>query len=822
MDDNDEEGDYNGDFYAKLPEGAEEPRLPTFQNFSFEANPAAEAGSSIAQQSTQADGGQQDPQPEPDDVNDDSVPVQGGDEDENGGEEPVTYEAQDRAVGQFMQQVIQNVQQRHPAGHGQQHTAPVHLQQPSAQTQQLASTLPPGRQRLRVERTNAEFDTQDQRIDYWLRRGSSHLLGDRPREAEQQAMTADGWRARYGNMSAAERLAHDIPTPPGQPPAQQRTKRKWWSPEGGGGDDDDDYKSLDEGDENFTTYIPEQAYVAENNLPYLMGIREIDPTLPAANDPEVPGMLTENGRAVLGPRGAQLRNLPILPRRIGDKCPGWLIEAWMRYDKRVIIQDIADRLPRAKKRPIKPAIDYRERKGLFMKSQKQRKNVKEENAARDFIIATKTDCKAADILDPPAPRSETDDQRRERVESLRQKIFRNTVWEFHRDRNGVIRGIKQPGGVSGAHFPLPPLAGLDATRLRAASAKRNQLRTYSIAEGNSTKWEAFAARYPEICWGHRRTGKGPAEDDTNNASETSMSAADPSTQGDHNTAFIPTSGLNIAAEENSNPSTAEEAMAALSRARNRQGARSRANADPSTVLSTHTGERSNQAKTGDDQTEDDFDPGTEAPESTTEDQQKQPPKDARICFDFVEDEVLHRLELQALANLRFRAVLGIPEWVQRQLNQLSQEQQGTDAGEQEQEDTFGPRQTVDIVREAVRAGREAIRLNVFRNQNWRYNHNNLQSDRESNNRVLVFRSAITLLTILRHQTKDNIMSALDENDEDLLAMYAGENEQARKVRDEFACLVTRHYGWWRNTFFGHRKPRSTKKPIADETTECQR
>ncbi|KAK0637505.1 hypothetical protein DIS24_g10755 [Lasiodiplodia hormozganensis] len=474
MDDNDEEGDYNSDFYAKLPEGAEEPRLPIFQNFSFQANPAVEAGSSTGQQPTQADGSQQNPQSEPDDVNDNSVPVLGDDEDQNEEndvdndgekdeeeeddeeeeEEEAASGAQDDDVGQIVQEWRNNVMrdaQQQGAGQGQQPTTAVLLQYAANHP---AANQRERRRQLKAARTIAERNDQDGRVSLWLG-NSPHIQGPAPQEYAQQAMSDTAWDQRYGQMTAAERLAHDIPVPRGQPPVEQRTRRRYWRKldlirrgkrKVEEDDDDSDYESVDENSIQYRSYIPEQAYLTRNNLPFLMGVREVEHHKHPPSDPtEVPLLYDQNGQPVLGFQGKHLRDLPILPRRIPAGVPGWLVEVWMRYDRRVKIADLKARIWKSVGRVTKRGTDYREHTaGLFHAYTRDNKfEEKEAERGKDVIDAIKSDCQAADIIDPLGDGSETDAQKRERTDNAAQKIFRNTVWNLTRDHNGAVNGIQQ-------------------------------------------------------------------------------------------------------------------------------------------------------------------------------------------------------------------------------------------------------------------------------------------------------------------------------------------------------------------------------------------
>ncbi|KAB2569770.1 hypothetical protein DBV05_g11559 [Lasiodiplodia theobromae] len=375
MDDNDEEGDYNGDFYAKLPEGAEEPRLPIFQNFSFQAGSAVGDGSSTGQQQTQADGAQQNHQPERDDANNGILPELGGDEElseeeEEGeeGEEEVASEAEDQAAGMTLQQVMDNIDYQLHCLEEEHQMTPAQIQQLAARAQELAPTLPPGDQRHLAERIQGLVGDEQQRVNYWLGRDSNYLLGNPPPEAAREAMSEAALKQRYRGMTAAQRLAHDIPVPHGRPPVAERTLQRYWrrpegikepsnrrkprrntKPKGKKGkaraessDDDDDanyedsdYENVDENDDEYMDYIPEQAYLAERNLPFLMGVREFDYVKHPTSDPtgdDIEKLVDENGQPVLGPNGNPLRDLPILPRRIPSSIKGWRLAVWMRAE----------------------------------------------------------------------------------------------------------------------------------------------------------------------------------------------------------------------------------------------------------------------------------------------------------------------------------------------------------------------------------------------------------------------------------------------------------------------------------------------------------
>lgn len=89
-----------------------------------------------------------------------------------------------------------------------------------------------------------------------------------------------------------------------------------------------------------TTPFPHSDEWSEENLPEILFYIK-PPRSPYQGQAVQP--LMEEGKPVMAQNGNQLRDLPVLPRRISLDVPGWLVEAWRRTDPRINYADILDR-----------------------------------------------------------------------------------------------------------------------------------------------------------------------------------------------------------------------------------------------------------------------------------------------------------------------------------------------------------------------------------------------------------------------------------------------------------------------------------------------
>ncbi|KAL1638885.1 hypothetical protein SLS58_008470 [Diplodia intermedia] len=306
-----------------------------------------------------------------------------------------------------------------------------------------------GRQAVDAEREKAEFDEEWGRVTYWIEGLGWLDPGNVPQEAKDDAMSEAVYDQRYGVDLPHHRLALDIPTPTGQQPVDPSRGRVNGS-----------YLELPAQDANiegdYTAYVEGQDYLAEGNLPSLLGYLELIPVGGDKKDDEKDGkkakrvprkqpekLKDDNGDVVMGPRDLELADLPILPLRVSGEVESWRAAAWMAYDPRVTAAEIEKRMvKKAKGDRLNPLHIYND--------------------------------------------SANSDRLRQYA---RDRIFRNTVWQLVEDSNGNITGMSQPNpgkgkngdiNYSGGPHLLPRIFDENATRARKAVAKRDQIERYRV------------------------------------------------------------------------------------------------------------------------------------------------------------------------------------------------------------------------------------------------------------------------------------------------------------------------------------------------------
>ncbi|KAL0262060.1 hypothetical protein SLS55_003495 [Diplodia seriata] len=174
-----------------------------------------------------------------------------------------------------------------------------------------------GRQAVDAERKKAEFQDESKRVNYWIANVGWLDPNNVPQEVRDGAMSEADFDQRYGVELPHHRLALDIPTPSGQQPidpSQGRVDGRYLEPPARDENNAEDYE---------TEYVEGQDYLAEDNLPTLLGYLELIPAYGNKKDgknkkeprkqPEK--LKDDRGNVIEGPGGA-LADLPILPRQV--------------------------------------------------------------------------------------------------------------------------------------------------------------------------------------------------------------------------------------------------------------------------------------------------------------------------------------------------------------------------------------------------------------------------------------------------------------------------------------------------------------------------
>ncbi|KAF2143079.1 uncharacterized protein K452DRAFT_297581 [Aplosporella prunicola CBS 121167] len=93
-----------------------------------------------------------------------------------------------------------------------------------------------------------------------------------------------------------------------------------------------------------TGFVPEQAWVSANNLPYALGMLEqIKRQKPGK--PSTKTIINQDGTS------STVRDLPILPDCISTRVEEWRALMWMLYDPRIKMKDLTGRMDSATKSP---------------------------------------------------------------------------------------------------------------------------------------------------------------------------------------------------------------------------------------------------------------------------------------------------------------------------------------------------------------------------------------------------------------------------------------------------------------------------------------